>query len=413
MLGLVALVWALPVRADDRLADLVEQVAPSVVNIHTSGLRQPQTAWDALFGGPQRFSSLGSGFVIDSGRGLIVTNAHVIAEASTIQVLAWDGRILEARLLGADRDLDLAVLQADGLGLPQVQIGDSRALRVGEDVFAVGNPYGHGHTVTQGILSARARALGRQAFDLFLQTDAAINPGNSGGPLFDGDGRVIGVNTIVDARAEAIGFAMPVELALGAVPFLSRGQPVQPGWSGVQLTVRDDGALMVSRVFDDGPAWRAGLRVGDRVTQVMGRRVTGRATWAEWFELGFPGEKRTVTVTRGEGRIQIEAGLTLESRDAWARRNAGAPISIPALRVTVQGVLPDVADSVGVQAGQLVVRAEPGSWFRVGDILVEINGTAILTAEDAAIAADDALRRRVLQATVIRGGGRTRISSRW
>ena len=411
-MALLALL-ALPARADERLADLVDRVAPSVVNIHTSGLRQPQTAWDALFGGPQRFSSLGSGFVVDGSRGWIVTNAHVIAEASTIQILAWDGRIVEARLLGADRDLDLALLEAPSLGLPQVSVGDSRALRVGDDVFAVGNPYGHGHTVTRGILSARARALGRQAFDLFLQTDAAINPGNSGGPLFDGSGRLVGVNTIVDSRAEAIGFAMPVELVLGALPFLSRGDTVQPGWSGVQLTVDDTGALVVSRVFADGPAWRAGLRVGDRVTEVQGRRVTGRATWAEWFELGFPGDARRVRVVRDHGRIDLEADFTLETRDSWARRNARDPIGVPALRVTLQGLLPDLADEVGVRAGQIVVRAEPGSWFRVGDILLEINGKPILTAEDAAVAADDALRSRVLQAQVIRGGSRTRIASRW
>jgi len=408
---LVAL--ALPVRADDRLADLVEQVAPSVVNIHTSGTRQPQTAWDALFGGPQHFNSLGSGFVVDGPRGLIITNAHVIQQASTIQVLAWDGRIVEAVLLGADRDMDLAVLEAPSLNLPAVRVGDSRALRVGEDVFAVGNPYGHGHTVTTGILSARARALGRAAFDLFLQTDAAINPGNSGGPLFDGEGRVIGVNTIIDSRAEAIGFAMPVELALGALPFLAAGKTVEAGWSGVQLRVAEDGALLVSRVFEDGPAWRGGLRVGDRVTEVMGRKVTGRATWAEWFELGFPGETRRVRVSRDHGRIDMEVSLRLEARDDWARRNAGDPIGVPALRVTLQGLLPDVADEVGVRAGQLVVRAEPGSWFRVGDIIEAINGSPILTAEDAAIAAEDALRRRVLQATVIRNGSRTRIASRW
>ena len=399
--------------AQEPLADLVDRVAPSVVNIHTSGMRQPQTAWDALFGGPQRFSSLGAGFVVDASRGLIITNAHVLSEASTIQVLAWDGRIIEAKLLGADRDIDLAVLQASSLGLPQVELGESRSLRVGEDVFAVGNPYGHGHTVTRGILSARARALGRATFDLFLQTDAAINPGNSGGPLFDAQGRVVGINTIVDARAEAIGFAMPVELALGALPFLTQGKPVVPGWSGVQLTVSDEGWLLVSRVFEDGPAWRAGLRVGDRVTEVQGRRVTGRATWAEGFELGFQGDRRAVRVSRDGGRIDIETEVILEARDDWARRNAGDPVGVPALRVTLQGLLPDVADSVGVHAGQLVVRAEPGSWVRVGDVILDINGKRILTAEDAAVAAADVLRQRVLSATVIRGGSRTRIGSRW
>jgi len=397
--------------ADERLADLVESVAPSVVNIHTTGTRAPRTAWDALFGGTQRFNSLGSGFVVDRSRGLVVTNAHVIAGASQIQIQAWDGRIAEAELLGADAALDLAVLRVRGLDLPAVTLGESTSLRVGADVFAVGNPYGHGHTVTQGILSARARSLGRDAFDLFLQTDAAINPGNSGGPLFDGQGRVIGVNTIVDARAEAIGFAMPIELVRGALGPLSAGRPVTPGWPGLVLEVGARGELKVGRVFADGPAARAGLAVGDQVVAVQGRPVATTASWAEWFEVAFPGDVRSVAVRRGSGRL--EATLSLEARDAWARRNAGDPVGIPALRITVQGLLPDTAVASGIEGGQLVVAAEAGSWFRAGDVLLSLNGIAITTAEDVARGAEDALSRRVLRAELVRDGRVTTLANRW
>ena len=410
---LLALLLLLPsvVRADDALADLVERVAPSVVNIHTTGLRAPRTAWDALFGGSERFNSLGSGFVVDRARGLIVTNHHVIAEASRIQILAWDGRVAEAELLGSEPAMDLAVLRVRGLDLPAVKRGDSRSLRVGEDVFAVGNPYGHGHTVTEGILSARARSLGREAFDLFLQTDAAINPGNSGGPLFDDQGRVVGVNTVIDARAEAIGFAMPIEVVWGALPSLSAGQPVVPGWTGMVLEVPERGGLQIARVFADSPAARVGLRVGDQVVAVEGRPAGTAAAWAEWFEVAFPGDVRRLVVLRGSARLEVS--LQLEDRSDWARRNAGEPVTIPVLRLTVQGLLPDRASAAGLVAGQLVVSTEPGSWFRSGDVLLELNGIVVVNAEDVARGAQDALQRRSLRADIVRDGRRMTLANRW
>lgn len=410
---LLALLLLLPslARADDALADLVERVAPSVVNIHTTGLRAPRTAWDALFGGGERFNSLGSGFVVDRVRGLIVTNHHVIAEASRIQILAWDGRVAEAELLGSEPAMDLAVLRVRGLDLPAVKRGDSRSLRVGEDVFAVGNPYGHGHTVTEGILSARARSLGREAFDLFLQTDAAINPGNSGGPLFDDEGRVVGVNTVIDARAEAIGFAMPIEMVWGALPALSAGQPVVPGWTGMVLEVAERGGLQIARVFADSPAARIGLQVGDRVVAVEGRPAGTPAAWAEWFEVAFPGDVRRLAVLRGSARLEVS--LQLEDRSDWARRNAGEPVTIPALRLTVQGLLPDQASAAGLAAGQLVVSTESGSWFRVGDVLLEMNGIVVVSAEDVARGAQDALLRRSLRAEIVRDGRRMTLANRW
>lgn len=393
------------------MADLVERVAPSVVNIHTTGLRAPRTAWDALFGGSERFNSLGSGFVVDRARGLIVTNHHVIAEASRIQILAWDGRVAEAELLGSEPAMDLAVLRVRGLDLPAVKRGDSRSLRVGEDVFAVGNPYGHGHTVTEGILSARARSLGREAFDLFLQTDAAINPGNSGGPLFDDQGRVVGVNTVIDARAEAIGFAMPIEVVWGALPSLSAGQPVVPGWTGMVLEVPERGGLQIARVFADSPAARVGLRVGDQVVAVEGRPAGTAAAWAEWFEVAFPGDVRRLVVLRGSARLEVS--LQLEDRSDWARRNAGEPVTIPVLRLTVQGLLPDRASAAGLVAGQLVVSTEPGSWFRSGDVLLELNGIVVVNAEDVARGAQDALQRRSLRADIVRDGRRMTLANRW
>jgi serine protease Do len=405
------LLVATPAHADDALADLVERVAPSVVNLHTAGLRQPNSAWDAIFGGPRRWDSLGSGFVVDREQGLVVTNAHVVGDASEILVMDHQGRVLDAQLVGADRGIDLAVVRVPGLDLPAVNLGESWGLRVGEDVFAVGNPYGHGHSVTRGILSARARSLGRDEFDLFLQTDAAINPGNSGGPLFALDGRVVGVNTAIDGRGESLGFAMPVELVIGALPMLMKGDPVVPAFTGLRLEDVRGGGLRVSRVYDGGPAAQAGVAVGDLIVSVDGRPVFGRAGWVESMGMAFPGSDRTLGIDRS-GKAS-KAKLALVERSAWAGRVAGPKKAVDPLYVIVQALAPDDADRLAVSDGVRVVEARRGSVFRRDDILLEINGLAVTSVEAAEAAGNDVLRRRMLDAIVVRSGGKVRISNRW
>ena len=411
--GLLAALLALPVaaEADERLANLVERVAPSVVNLHTSGLRQSRSYWDSFFGGPRRWESLGSGFVVDEQRGLIVTNQHVIGSATEILVMDHEGQVFEAQLVGADEGIDLAVLQVQGLSLPAVELGASQQIRVGEDVFAVGNPYGHGHSVTRGILSARARSLGRDEFDLFLQTDAAINPGSSGGPLFDAEGRVIGVNTAIDARGESIGFAMPVELVRAAMALLVAGEAVVPGWPGLRLEEERRGLLRVAAVYPDGPAERAGVKIGDVLQDVDGKPCRGRSGWSEAFGGAFPGDRRVLGLLRGSR--QINAALELQSRDRWARSRVGSPVAVEALRVRVQRVAPDVADSLLIEGGLEVVVVGRGSFFRRGDIIIDVNGRPINNAGDLAVAADMALRKRWLAAIVIRDGSKARIVQRW
>ena len=405
---LLALLLPLTAAADEALADLVEQVAPSVVNLHLHGERQVG-AWDAWFGGPRSWDSLGSGFVVAPG--LIVTNEHVVRGADSIRVQAHDGRIVEARVVGADEGIDLALLAVEGLDLAAVTLGDSAALRVGQDVFAVGNPYGHGHSVTRGILSAGARSLGRAAFDLFLQTDAAINPGNSGGPLFDATGRVVGVNTAVDGRAEGIGFALPVELLVGALPWLERGEPVPPGWAGLRLTEEPDGRLVVASVYEGGPAALAGLAVGDEIRRVQGRAATGRASWAQAMALGFPGQERAVGVRRGDAELDVK--LTLIDRAAWASTEAGPTVAVDAFYVTVQQVPPDVAAQLGTGEGLLVVEARSGAFFEAGDVILQINGQPMVIPEDLEFQAGQTLRQRGLEAVVLRGRQRLTFHRRW
>lgn len=398
-------------KADDRLADLVERVAPSVVNLHLAGVSQPQNSWDLLFGGSRRWESLGSGFVIDRARSLVVTNEHVVGKATEISVATWDGRIFQAQLVGSDAELDLAVLSVPGLDLPAVTFGGTDSLRVGDDVFAVGNPYGHGHTVTRGILSARARSLGRDRFDLFLQTDAPINPGNSGGPLFDDEGRVIGVNTAVDNRAESIGFAMPVELVRGALPRLLENKPVVQGWVGLRLEDDPTGRLRIAAAYREGPGARAGLRAGDVVVAVDGAPAHGRTRWIERFGVAFPGDRRRVTVERGKERVDVE--LVLEDREAWAARVAGREVEIAAFGISVQPVPPDVADQSGIRQGVLVTRADRRAFFEVGDIVLAVNDSTIANGAELAAAEELVRAARVLRAVVMRGGRVVQVGGRF
>ncbi|HJX28342.1 MAG TPA: trypsin-like peptidase domain-containing protein, partial [Thermoanaerobaculia bacterium] len=191
-----------------------EKVSPAVVNISAESMVREVDPFFGLFFGPQtrQSQSLGSGLIIDPN-GIVVTNAHVIEGASRIQVTMLDGRELEANVLGADRDADLAVLKVDARGLPAVPLGQSGDLMIGETVIAIGNPFGLTHTVTTGVLSARGRTVpserGERLFTDFLQTDTSINPGNSGGPLVNILGEVIGVNTAIISGASGIGFAIP------------------------------------------------------------------------------------------------------------------------------------------------------------------------------------------------------------
>ncbi len=412
-IGLLAvlLIVPLPARADDALADLVDQVSGSVVNIYTAGTRRPRSNWEAVFGGPQRWESLGSGFVIDTSPCLIVTNQHVVGPADSIRIRATDAREYTAEVVGADKDIDLAILRVDDCDLPAATLGSTKDLRVGEDVFAVGNPFGHGHTVTRGILSARSRTLGLPKFDLFLQTDAAMNPGNSGGPLFDDAGRVVGVNTRVDGRAEAIGFAIPVELLAGAIPALLAGEPVTPGWHGMTLSEQPSGRLAVVDVFARGPAAAAGVEPEDVVERVDGRVLRGRAGWAESFEIGFPGDRRTLTVVR-DGR-EIDLQLTLVDRATWTAQVVGPRVEIPFLGVEVENLAPDDASELGLDGGVLVWRTGRGALFARGDILIEMNGVRVRTTKDLVQASKLAEKQRSLNAVFRRRGVNRRLVHSW
>jgi len=269
-------------------ATAVRRAAPAVVNIYTARVVteqvQPNTL-EQLFGGlGPRYEqhvqrALGSGVIIDDA-GHIVTNNHVIANATVIKVRLADGRSADARVIGRDPDTDLAVLAIRMERLPVMTLGRSDRLQVGDEVLAIGNPLGLQQSVTHGIVSATDRKqLGLATFENFIQTDAAINEGNSGGALIDAAGELVGINTAVIAKnsdptgVEGIGFAIPVNLARGVIrEILDHGHVVR-GWSGIEAYDFSDeqaaqyrlphGGVVVTSLYTDGPAANAGLRVGD------------------------------------------------------------------------------------------------------------------------------------------------------
>ena len=282
-------------------ADAVDRAAPAVVNIHTAKIITRRVhpllddpVFQQFFG--NRFSqtrkevqtSLGSGVLI-SRQGYLLTNNHVIDGADEIQVLLADGRSVRATVVGTDADTDLAVLHIDIENLPAIVIGNSRNLRVGDVAMAIGNPFGVGQTVTLGIISATGRdRLGINAYEEFIQTDAAINPGNSGGALINARGELVGINSAIYSKSggsQGIGFAIPINLAKGVMTQIIEQGHVVRGWLGIEaqdltpplaesLDIPGVEGVLIAGVLRDGPADQAGLLPGDVVTTIDGEPVT-------------------------------------------------------------------------------------------------------------------------------------------
>jgi len=352
------------------VVQVVERVAPAVVNISAEAtVRAADPFFGGLFGGrTRRTQSLGSGLIVDP-LGIVVTNAHVIEGASRIVVTTLDGRELEADVLGADRDADLAVLKVQAKGLPATPLGRSSDLLMGETVIAIGNPFGLSHTVTTGVLSARGRTVpsedGETRYTDFLQTDATINPGNSGGPLVNLAGQVIGVNTAI-IQGSGIGFAIPADRAQRVVDDLLRFGELQPLWTGLRLETVDAelarreglpvarGALVV-KVFPDSPAARAGLAAGDVLTAIEGKPAAAREDLATALYSVPAGTPVRIEVRRGARTFPLALVAVRPPR------GLGLTVLEQALGLTVSGGARGLVVE-GVARGSLAARAglEPG-----------------------------------------------------
>jgi serine protease Do len=279
-------------------ADIVDMEKPLVVNIYTTQIIKRQKTQDPsqefferFYGAPRKDTkkrSLGSGVII-SNDGYILTNFHVVAKATETKVRLADGREFDAKIIGTDEKIDVALIKIDAkTELKAAALGDSDALRVGDWVIAIGNPFGLAHTVTAGIVSAKDRMIGAGPYDDFIQTDASINPGNSGGPLFNIKGEVIGINTVILSPSGAnvgIGFAIPINMVKEVLSDLKEKGKVTRGWLGVSvqpltpelvaalnLTVTE-GAL-VSDTDKGGPAEKAGIKRGDIIVELEGKKIT-------------------------------------------------------------------------------------------------------------------------------------------
>jgi Do/DeqQ family serine protease len=402
----------LPAQVDGEplpsLAPMLERTIPAVVNLATRGrvVEQSPLLDDPFF---RRFfdlpqvprerwvQGLGSGVILDAERGYILTNFHVIQRADEIVVTLHDGRRLDAEVVGTDQATDLAVLRVAADGLDAVRVADSDALRVGDFVVAIGNPFGLGQTVTSGIVSALGRSgLGIESYEDFIQTDASINPGNSGGALVNLRGELVGINTAILARGGGnigIGFAIPVNMALQVMDHLVEYGEVRRGRLGV--TVQDltpdlaqafgipqiHGAV-IARVEPGSAAERAGLLEGDVVLTVNDRRVRNATELRNAIGLLRAGTEVKLAVVRDNRRrtltamvAEIEAATIEGAR--LDRRLQGASFGdiseASPLHGRVQGVL-----VVSVEGGSPAARAG----LRDGDVILSVNRQAVAGVED-------------------------------
>ncbi|WOB10905.1 S1C family serine protease [Piscinibacter gummiphilus] len=300
------------------------KASASVVNIYTRKAppRQPPE-WLRPYGGAdeeaaQGQSSLGSGVIVAT-QGFILTNNHVVDGADEIAVMLPGGKVAEARVVGTDPDTDLAVLRVEAKGLQPITFADPASVQIGDIVLAVGDPFGVGQTVTQGIVSATGRnRLGINTFENFIQTDAAINPGNSGGALVDTSGHLVGINTAIYSRSggsQGIGFAIPVSLARQVMEQIIATGRVSRGWLGVsardvihETTGAAVGAALVA-VQRGGPAERAGLRAGDTVVSINGKPIGDTASLVNETASLSPGSTAQFKVLRGPEAVSLAVEL--------------------------------------------------------------------------------------------------------
>lgn len=392
-------------RAFERAADTIEK---SVVHITTAS--EIQRVQQDIFGrrfrvGPpvMRQTGLGSGVII-SRDGLVLTNHHVIANGDRLVVRVFDGRELDAMLVGSDEATDLAVLKIDAPDLIPASFGDSDNLRVGEWVLAIGSPFGFDYSVTAGIVSAKGRRLMGEASDRyqeFIQTDASINPGNSGGPLINLEGEVVGINTaIISATRQSagLGFAIPSVLARRVVESIVETGRVERGYLGVSMAdltpdqrrtlgLAPDQGVLIERVVEDSPASRAGLRAGDIVLAINGREVTGGMNrLRNLIALSPPGSEVSVRVLR-DGQTLDRSARVEDLASAQALALGGE--AVEALGVIVRATTPQISRELGYTRhvpGVQVLGVIPGTpaasaGLEPRDILTAVGGRRVESVE--------------------------------
>ncbi len=382
-----------------------------------------------------RSTSFGSGIIV-AADGYILTNNHVVEGATLVTVATEGSQKYTAKVIGTDPQTDIAVLKIEGDSFPFAQIGDSDALRVGEWVVAIGNPFELNQTVTAGIVSAKGRSQGRSSmsdvtFQDFIQTDAAINPGNSGGPLLNLRGQVVGINSAILTRTGGsigIGFAVPSNMAKNVMDQLLTSGKVERGFLGIQPQDLSDNlsksfnytggaGVLVSEVTPDTPAAEAGLKAGDIITKINGKAPSSAANLRNTIASIGPGKKVNLEIFR-DGKVQTMEATLGKRPDQIAAANDGEP-EMPAdtaidekLGLTVQTLTAEIAQKLGdrrAKEGVVITNVEPDGngaqlGLRPGDIIIQINRTAVADAAAFHRVIRDADTRRGILLTVRRDG---------
>jgi Do/DeqQ family serine protease len=396
---------------EDAFVSVADRATPSVVNVSVKVKREARPESGAApemeerfreFFGPELFErffrrraprdegrAAGSGVLVDP-RGYILTNNHVVENATEIEVRLSDDRKFKAALVGRDGRTDLAVLKIENPAgpLPVADLGDSDRLRVGQWAIAIGNPFGLDRTVTAGIISATGRThVGLATYEAFIQTDASINPGNSGGPLLNLDGRVVGINTAIVSSGQGIGFAIPINMARDIMTqLINRGKVVR-GWLGIGIQdlspelavgfgVKEDAGVLVADVMKDGPAAAAGFRPGDVIVEFGGSPIKDVPDLQKRVAAIEPGRAAPVTVMREKKTVTLSVKIGEQPTDDAMEAAEGDEI----LGLTVEPLTPETAQQnrLAARSGLLVIEVAPGSagaaaGIKPGDAILEVN----------------------------------------
>lgn len=410
-------------------APIVDKVSPAVVKIETTatikeagmqnfpGFNDP--FWRQFFGGqfgqafpqqgPQKQveHGLGSGVIVSSD-GYILTNNHVVDGAKEVKVTLPDGREFTAKVVGRDPKTDVAVVKIDAKNLPTIPMADSQNVKVGDVVLAVGNPFGVGETVTEGIVSAKNRGgMGIEHYEDFIQTDAPINPGNSGGALVDIDGRLVGVNTAIMSRSggsQGVGFAIPSDLARNVMESLIKYGHVTRGYLGVMIqdvtpalasefNLKNDHGALIGEVEPNGPADKAGLKDGDVIVTYNGEPVTDRNQLQLDVASTKPGSKVPVQIVRNGDEKTVDITIKpLPGTEQLADANSQDSNDTGTLNgVTVDNLNPQARAQFNIPAdvnGALITQVDPTSasaqaGLQPGDVIESINRQPVTNADDA------------------------------
>jgi serine protease Do len=403
------------------ISELAETARPGVVNIRTVktvrqrervlrpfhspfGENDPFKDFFAPFFGeeiPREFKqqSLGSGFIIDR-QGYIVTNNHVIEDADQIKVRLSNKKEFDAEVIGRDPKTDLALIKiAPSKSLKPLQMGNSDNLKVGTWVVAIGSPFGLEQTVTAGIVSAKGRVIGSGPYDDFIQTDASINPGNSGGPLFNMEGRVVGINTAIVASGQGIGFAIPINLAAGIIEQLKESGKVTRAWLGVGIQdltpelaeyygIEQSKGVLVTRVYEGNPAAEAGIRPNDLIISVNGREISSSRELSRMIAESSIDEQTEIRFIRNGKEKKVAVRLKKREEDNLPGQSSEEDRS--QLGINLREMNPEMARRFGFDAGEkgvLVTAVQPGgkaaqAGIQQGDLIKELNHSNVRTIED-------------------------------